>query len=361
MSLKKSLAKQKAKAADSLNQKTDGVFGLPVFGTPEGQEILLNVIDRISKSPFGSEILKDAAKAGYGVSLAFLGSSKGCCNPDKNCLFLSDNLSEDDMVATLVHEARHAGQFHRGCHKSFYDIDAQSTLTETRLTEADATACALAVCAELSEKGDVRPFGELCRAYPNESRTFAETYIKKGNEGLPEAMTAAVDAWYGNEALKMAYERCYLVEPLAEGFNTAAKRPAPKSVPVEEILAKVCTFKGGTYFSMPLSVFASEKYAAVSSPTYGWLQKYSEGWEAFYNEKCRDKSLESMKEFYVTPMLEKIVESNFGKMPVPVSERPEVLKIRMKRDKAFEKYFNKSSQKKDNAALLISEMRERGR
>lgn len=359
MSLKKIFGKSKAKQLQKTLENAQRVCGLTVFGTPQEREVLSSLIARVSKSAFGAEIIQDAAEAGYGVSFAFLGNTEGCCRPDDSRLFLSDDLSEDKMVSTFVHEARHAGQFVRGCQKSFIGIDARSTIVETRLTEADATACALAVCAELSAKGDTRPFGEMRRSYPNEAQAFASVYAQKGESGTSEAMTAAVTSWYDNEPLKILYERCYLVEPLAKDFKRAGNRPVPKAVPVEETVAAVCSFKGENYFSLPPSVLLSEKYAAVSSPTHEWMQKYSEGWEAFYNEKCRDESIPHLKEFYAQPLLLLQIDRTFGKMPVPVSERPEVLKIRMRRDKAFAKYFDKNKQKNDNLAVLIAADRER--
>ncbi len=352
-------AYQKNRAAASFSPEKSEIpeapAGLAFAGTPEEQSILENAAERISVSSLGREILNEAA--GYTVRLLPLGYSRGTCNPESRELWLSDSLSEDQLVSTLVHEARHAGQFERGCHKNFKGFQAQSVVLETRLTEADAVACSAGVCAEISEKGDRTPFGDIRRSYPEAAQAFAEAYMKNGPENRrAEALTAAALAWYDNDALKMLYERCYVVKPADDDFKDAGGRPAPKALDAAKTVGLVCTLGGGSYFTRPAELLETEKFAAVSDETRSWLQEYSKGWEVYYGEKCRDTSLEKMVSYPDPPFARARMDAEFGPNPPPVTERPEIMLLQMRREKAFEKYFEKQKKKETQRSLLLDSL-----
>lgn len=352
-------AYQKNRTAASFSPEKSEISEVPaglVFaGTPEEQRLLENVAERITVSSLGREILNEAA--GYTVRLMPLGSSRGACNPESRELMLSDGLSEDQLVSTLVHEARHAGQFERGCHKNFKGFQAQSVILETRLTEADAVACSAGVCAEMSEKRDTAPFGDIRRSYPGVAQAFAEAYMKNDPENRrAEALTAAALAWYDNDALKMLYERSYVVKPADDDFKDAGGRPAPKALDAGKTVSMVCTLGGGNYFTGSAELLHTEKFAAVSEETRSWMQDYARGWEIYYGEKCRDTSVEKMVSYPDPPFVRSRMDAEFGPNPPAVTERPEIILLQMRREKAFEKYFEKQKKKETQRSLLMDSL-----
>lgn len=357
MTLSEAYQKKRAAASFSAEKSeiSEAPAGLAFAGTPGEQRLLENIAERVSVSSLGREILNEAA--GYTVRLMPLGHSRGACNPEKRELMLSDSLSEDQLVTTLVHEARHAGQFERGCHKNFQGLQAQSVVLETRLTEADAVACSAGVSAEMSEKGDRAPFGDMRRCYPGVAQAFAEAYMKNAPENrTAEALTAATLAWYDNDALKMLYERSYVVKPADDDFKNAGGRPAPKALDAGKTVAIVCTLGGGNYFSCPPELLETEKFAAVSEETHSWMQDYAKGWEVYYGEKCRDTSVEKMAAYPDPPFVRARMDAEFGPNPPLVTERPDIMLLRMRREKAFEKYFEKQKKKETQRSLLFDSL-----
>lgn len=249
--------------------------GVALTGSRQEKRRLTALVNRIARgSDFGRSLLEDAARGGYMLGFAFSVGGSGVCLADRKALTLNPILSDVSLIKVLAHEARHAGQEGRTDPKDIERLNIRSEIMYFRAAEADAEACAAAVCHEMAQSGDRAPFEALKANDEKLCRPFAEA---EGSAVRPEIMTRAFDSWYENPYTKFMYAMHYHVEPMTEAMKTGNFDEQPFSVdmPPEKIIADVCAFRDGkTYFTETPSVLMDEKHLGVGQSHWERFEKY---------------------------------------------------------------------------------------
>ncbi len=249
--------------------------GIALAGSRQEKRRLSALVNRIARgSDFGRTLLEDAARGGYTLEFAFSAGGSGCCIADRKALTLNPALSDVSLIKVLAHEARHAGQEGRTDPKDIERLNLRSEIMYYRAAEADAEACAAAVCHEMSLSGDSAPFEALKANDEKLCRPFAEA---EGPADIPEMMTQAFSSWYENPYTKFMYTMHYHVEPMTEAMKTGRfdEQPFSVNMPPEKIVADVCAFPGGkTYFTEKPSVLMNEKHLGVGQSHWERFEKY---------------------------------------------------------------------------------------
>ncbi len=149
--------------------------------------------------------------------------------PFFDLILLNGRLPDEELLPTLVHETRHAGQY---SFSNQYDI--KTSLCINRTIEADASAFE---CASAYEMGQSDP--AIWEAFRNNRPGIAAAYLREAVQ--PEkAFSEAFKAWFDQRRHVGKYDRRVL---RAVGSDRSAELSSA------EILEKVCLFKGKPYIS----------------------------------------------------------------------------------------------------------------
>ena len=203
--------------------------------------------------PFGRRIV-DAAEAKGAVFCTDgdLGKRSGVYHPATGYVVLNAKMSDDVLLSSIVHEARHALQPKGYTHED----TVKSAIMLNRAMEADAMAFQCAAVAEMKDAapGVYREFTALHA----DMRARYETEYKASND-REKAMSKAFEAWYENAAYVDQYDRGVL-DFMAMGavYRGAYRSERPASEPVEKLKAP----NGKSYISS--GFLASEKALTVS-------------------------------------------------------------------------------------------------
>ncbi|MCK5296189.1 MAG: hypothetical protein KAJ75_04800, partial [Alphaproteobacteria bacterium] len=221
-----------------------------------------------AKSELGKETLEIAAKAGYTVGFVDTLFCFGSCNDIKKTINLNPMFSDDKLVGTLAHEARHAGQFSRGASTSAVgNISVKSQIMLDRAMEADAQRTACIATWELKQKGDENAYKEFALKYPLITNSF-EKAVKKGEN----ADTAVFKGWYDDDKMKSIYEDTYRYQVEYEMDDDTMFR---KEYTSKEIVADICFTKDGKgYFTDSHKILEQGKFLDVEQETMDFLQKF---------------------------------------------------------------------------------------
>lgn len=270
--LNKSGKKDKAEA---LKQNLD--TPLEIRGGKKIKAFVTELINRTAKSDAGRAVLEKAAKAGYRIVVEDLEGAFGACDGDEKLIFLGAGKSQDKLVSTLAHEARHAEQMEKGAIKGYDPTKTiASALIEKRLMEGDAVAYSVLVCDQLYAQGDYTPAVAVAHQYPEVFKDFqsAKREAPTG-KSVDDAMTGAVLGWFYSEKLKMRYEQQHIARPLSLGLNLDADPKALKTVKAADSLAKICTLGRRSYFTAAADSFKEPVLCGVSRSTKYWIDSYA--------------------------------------------------------------------------------------
>ena len=262
---------------------------------------MVSVINRLAKSKAGRETLEIAAKAGY--SVAFMDMGKNChgvCNRYNKRIGLAPWADDDKLVATLCHEARHAGQNVRMADIPDHDqLNVASIIRSSRAKEADAQAFALKVCKELERQGDNGPLTTFAKSYPQIYGAFENALAEQNGVLNDKVVAAAFKGWYDQKGVKQKYEELYLVGPMNNALDQIDHKAAPaytfeKNVPSEKIVKEVGWTKDGNYLKDENPAFLDEeRYISLG----GSAKRDAQDFFSIRKEKTGiegDKSVDSM-------------------------------------------------------------------
>lgn len=247
---------------------------------PEQKPRMIALVNRLSKSPCGLETLEIARDGGFTFSF-FDGSTRCCgaCDEAGKWIKLNPAMTDEKLVGTLCHEARHAGQFVRGAHEAFGVQDVRSELILFRSMEADAQTYAVTACQELAEQGDCDPYKRFQERYPEIENAFSSARAKNGGVVNHDVMTATFKGWYDQDRIKTVYEESYQVDPMLTELSKlmVGHQPSYKydhKVSGADAVAMAGWTKNGNYFTDDPAVLETGKYVEVADSSLNAIRNF---------------------------------------------------------------------------------------
>lgn len=240
--------------------------------------------EKLSKSGTLGKSIVDAAIA-KGVIFCTdtdMGNKSGAYQPATGMIVLNSNMSDDILLASMVHEARHSLQPHGYSHLD----TVKSALTVNRAMEADAMAFE---CAAVVEMKTSQP--EAYKEFKTQHPVITDRYEKElaASKDPEKALGKAFESWYENGAYVNQYDAAVLnFMSMGAIYRGAYKHERPAS----EISEKVCSFFGKSY--MPASFFVSQKALTVSLTTATQGSEIEKRHIRHFLSKPKQTSLSSM-------------------------------------------------------------------
>lgn len=231
-------------------------------GTDQEKRRLISMVNKIATySETGKAVLQKAAENGYSLSFKMQSGTYGFANPENKQLVLNPCFRDGDLLNTLVHEARHAGQFANGVTLDFGLLNVRSEVLEFRAMEADA--CAMATYALLeAQKNGLKQRGMRDEASNKTRQMFDE------GKDMKDVLKTAFDNWYDNRPLKESYEDSYIIHPMRDALKKHEESSMPYSLDVspEKVVEMVCCTQNGCYFNNPDELNA-DRYMDIAPGT----------------------------------------------------------------------------------------------
>lgn len=240
-------------------------------GTEQEKRRLISMVNKIaSHSETGRAVLQKAADAGYSMSFEIQSGCYGFANPEGKRLVMNPMFRDGDLMNTIVHESRHAGQFLDGVETDFGRLNLKSEIIEFRAMEADA--CAMATLAVLeAERNGLKQRGLRSEASPAVRQAFDEGKDNK------EVLNLAFDKWYDDLPVKESYEDSYIIGHM----RAALKHPqtmidSTYDVPVsaKEAAELICTTSDGCYLQNPEKLETEKKFIDIAQGTKAVADKF---------------------------------------------------------------------------------------
>ena len=258
---------------------------------------MISLINAIANnSPTGRRILEEAAKEGYSFGFEYQPGSYGFCSAEQKVICLNPKTKDSTLVATLVHEARHAQQHTHGIPPQFCTFDIATELKLRRAMEADAQAASAQAALEIraSTKNEAvwkrfeKTSGNIAKDIEKPTLSASLDSVIANSE---KNMRAAFKGWFKNWRTVDAYEQSYLYSHLfqADKFGEQekalayfAEKPFEGSISSADILKTICTTdKGKCYFANDLDIMDRE--AAMC----GICQDTREAADTFFKERVK--------------------------------------------------------------------------
>ena len=230
------------------------------------------IINTIAKgSPFGKKILQDACDAGYTLTMEHMFGALGACEHENKKIMLNPSMPNEDLVATLVHESRHAQQAVRAPWSTERGNSEFATeLKLYRAAEADAEAVAVAACYEIKQNtGNKAPY---CAGADRDALIVSAFSSKADATGkvTPAMLRAAFEGWFEDQPIMESYEQSYLVEEMDAVTKSGnfSKMPGGQSLTSRQIVETYCTDADGTcYWSINPDVMEERDKLSIVSKT----------------------------------------------------------------------------------------------
>lgn len=185
------------------NSSQDRIGGLlaRLDRVPEGKA----VADFIRNN--GVEIRLEKDPDNWAAStLTITGIKDGIYSYKNPVIILKKDLTDDNLVQAIVHEAQHLKQHLSGVGNPDRILSEKEYILFYRAAEADAQAACTHVAWKLKEAGDAGPweaakfvgYGDICDAYE-----------KAANDGADDAKAtrSAFDAWFGKASRLAGYNK----------------------------------------------------------------------------------------------------------------------------------------------------------
>lgn len=160
-----------------------------------------DLIDRASQySPIAKKVLSRAVADGITFSMQPGMTQVGTYDDNKKSVFLNPNMSDEVLLGTLVHEARHSSQ------ELYYTSmnTVESAVKLNRATEADAMAVQCAAVFEM-RMSDPKIFEEFRAKHPEIAKAYEDE--ARASKDTQKALSGAFKAWYKDEAYVDGYDR----------------------------------------------------------------------------------------------------------------------------------------------------------
>ena len=235
--------------------------------TKEERPRMISIINRLAKSEAGRETLEVAAADG--VKFGFLDAATncfGCSFGGINCIGLGPRASDDKLVGTLCHEARHAGQNVRMANMpERYQLNVESIIRSSRAKEADAQAYAVKACKELEMQGDAGPLAAFAKFYPPIYAAYEKALAEQNGVLNDKVVTETFKGWYNQTGTKQNYEEGYIIDPMHDAIEQFNKGKTDdvytfdKSVTSEEVVEKIGWTRKGNYLAAENPKFLDEE------------------------------------------------------------------------------------------------------
>lgn len=245
---------------------------------------MIAIINRLAKSPAGKETLEIAAKGGFKFGFLDPGTRAfGVCFPTIKRIGLLPNAPDDKLVATLCHEARHAGQAVRDTEQDFARdiLDVKSILMSARAKEADAQLYAVMACEELRRQGDKGPAFTFAQYYPPITKAFYTSLAENKAKINPRVMTDTFAGWYDQTRTKVSYEENYLLKPMNATLQAIDEKRGDdemyhfkKSVSCEKVAELIGWTRNGNYFAESPKMLEEPRFLGVCERTMSDMQDF---------------------------------------------------------------------------------------
>lgn len=253
-------------------EKEDPRIPFTYIGSEQEQKRLISMVNRIADhSETGREVLQKAAENGYTLSFGMQSGSYGYTESKEKRLVLNPAFKDADLLNTIVHESRHAGQAANGAEASFGKMTLRSEVMNFRAMEADA--CAIATLAMMeAEKNGLTMKGDL--------RTGADMETKKlfdENAGKKDVLKHAFDDWFKDLSIKESYEEGYIIQPMKEALKKKTEKEMTYNVSVSsaQVIDKICATSEGCYFE-DKNALDDRKYLDISAGTKAVADRFFE-------------------------------------------------------------------------------------
>ncbi len=252
------------------------------YCTDDEKPRMISIVNRLAQSEAGKETLEIAAEAGYKFGFLDAGTNCfGCCFGGIDAIGLGPMATDDKLVSTLCHEARHAGQGVRMEGIPGRDeLNVASIIKSSRAKEADAQAYAVKACYELHQQGDMGPLATFKEFYPPIYDAF-ETSIAKHGEMNNQVVTDVFKGWYDQTTTKQAYEDGYIIDPMHSALECFDKGPPyfaysfAFDVPSATVVDKIGYTKEGNYLQGENPNFLEEeKFISIGARTKSDCQAF---------------------------------------------------------------------------------------
>ena len=240
---------------------------------------LSHIINTIAKgSPLGKQILQEASDAGYSLGMEHMFGALGACSSENKTIVLNPSMPNEALVATLVHESRHAQQHKRASwNVERGNSEFATELKLYRAAEADAEAVAIAACYEIKQNtGNNAPYFASADRDALIASSFSSKSDKSGKV-TPAMLRAAFEGWFEDQPIMEAYEQSYLVEEMNAVTKSGdfSKMPGGQSLSSRQIVEAYCTDADGTcYWANNPDVMEERDKLSVVSKTRKAAEKF---------------------------------------------------------------------------------------
>ena len=245
----------------------------------EQKNRLAYLVNTVAKgSPTGKKILQEACDAGYTLEMEHMFGALGACEPENKRILLNPSMPNEDLVATLVHESRHAQQDIRAPWKTERGNSEFATeLKLYRAAEADAEAVAIAACYEIKQNtGNNAPYA----ASADRDALIVSGFAAKADSSgkvTPAMLRAAFNGWFENPSITEEYERSYLIDEMDAVVKSGnfSKMPGGQKLSSRQIVETYCTDADGKcYWSTDPDVLEERDKLSVGSKTRKSAEKF---------------------------------------------------------------------------------------
>lgn len=160
-----------------------------------------DLLDRAAQnSPVAKRILDQALGDGIRFSMQPGIKDIGTYDDNKRSVFLNPNMSDEVLLGTLVHEARHSGQ-------SIYFTSTntvEAAVKINRAAEADAMAVQCAAVFEM-RLSNPKIFEEFRAKHPEIAKAYEEE--ARASKDTQKALSSAFKTWYRDTEYVDGYDR----------------------------------------------------------------------------------------------------------------------------------------------------------
>jgi hypothetical protein len=265
--------------------KISNSLSLNICGTKAQKERIAKIAKDISFLPKGRKNLIKASKSNMVIVPVNGMGGYGSYMEDKKVLCLNSKSSDDKLLATLAHEARHACQFETGFQLSEASLTPKSYLMGVCAIEADASSMAAMVAWELKERGQPVAWKNYEETYPTLAKALKENSseqdIKSG-----KAQMSVFKAWYQNYDTRRIYENNY---PLR--LKNTPNLSLDKELSSKELVKLICNDENGkSYFKENPNILESKHFLSVEEETLSEISSVISR-SSSINEKNKEKIL----------------------------------------------------------------------
>lgn len=169
-----------------------------------------NRVDRLIRSvrecsPLGAALMDKVQRQNCKVVLGSGMKAAGAFIKKDNTILLNHQMSDERLMSTLVHEARHMEQYENAplC-AAHYGLNLESLIRVCRAKEADAKAVQCAAAYQMLDSNP-KVWKEFFKASPKIAMSYLEKY--KQTKSIEASLPEAFKAWYDDLDYADKYDR----------------------------------------------------------------------------------------------------------------------------------------------------------